>query len=40
MNLINRNQLYTNQTSSRWKKVNIMRHITAIADVNVAHPKF
>ncbi len=24
MNMINRKQLYTNQTSSRWKKVNIL----------------
>ncbi len=25
-----------NQTSSRWKKVNKMRHFTVIADLNVA----
>ncbi len=30
--MINRNQLYTNQTTSRWKKVNKMRHFTVIAD--------
>ncbi len=34
--MINRKQLYTNQTSSRWKKVNQMRHFTVIADLNVA----
>ncbi len=33
--MINRKQLYTNQTSSRWKKVNKMRHFTVIADLNV-----
>ncbi len=37
--MINRNQLYTNQTSSRWKKVNKMRHFTVIADLNVAQNK-
>ncbi len=37
--MINRKQLYTKQTSSRWKKVNKMRHFTAIADLNVAHKK-
>ncbi len=31
----NRKQLYTNQISSRWKKVNKMRHFTVIADLNV-----
>ncbi len=36
MNMINRKQLYTNQTNSRWKKVNKMRHFTVIADLNVA----
>ncbi len=36
MNMINRKQLYTNQASSRWKKVNKMRHFTVIADSNVA----
>ncbi len=25
----------TNQTSSRWKKVNKLRHFTVIADLNV-----
>ncbi len=39
MNIINRKQLYTNQTSSRWKKVNKMRHFTVIADLNVAQTK-
>ncbi len=34
--MINRQQLYTNQTSLRWKKVNKMRHFTVIADLNVA----
>ncbi len=34
--MINRKQLYTNQTSSRWKKVNKMRHFTIIADLNVS----
>ncbi len=34
--MINRKQLYTNQTSSRWKKVNKMRHFTVIVDLNVA----
>ncbi len=33
--MINRKQLYTNQTSSVWKKVNKMRHFTIIADFNV-----
>ncbi len=33
--MMNRKQLYTNQTSSRWKKVNKMRHFTVIADLNV-----
>ncbi len=37
--MINRKQLYTNQTSSRWKKVNKMRHLTVIADLNVAQKK-
>ncbi len=36
MNMINRKQLYTNQTSSRWKKVYKMRHFTVIADLNVS----
>ncbi len=39
MNMINRKQLYTNQTISKWKKVNKMRHITVIADLNVAQKK-
>ncbi len=39
MNMINRNQLYINQTSSRWKKVNKMRHFTVLADLNVAPKK-
>ncbi len=37
--MINRKQLYTNQTSLRWKKVNKMRHFamfTVIANLNVA----
>ncbi len=29
-------QLYTNQTSSRWKKVNKMKHFTVIADLIIA----
>ncbi len=33
----NRKQLYINQTSSRWKKVNKIRHFTFIADLNVPH---
>ncbi len=36
MNMINRKLLYANQISSRWKKVNKMRHFTVIADLNVA----
>ncbi len=32
-------QLYTNQTSLRWKKVNKMRHFTVIADSNVTQKK-
>ncbi len=36
MNMINRKQLYANQTSSRWKKVNKKRQFTVIADLNVA----
>ncbi len=36
MNMINRKELYTNQTSSRWKKVNKMRHFTVIVDLNGA----
>ncbi len=39
MNMINRNQLYTNQTSLRWKKVNKMRHFTVTAELNVAQKK-
>ncbi len=37
--MINTKQLYTNQTSSRWKKVNKMRHFTVIADLNVVQKK-
>ncbi len=39
MNMINRKQLCTNQTSSRWKKVNKIRHLTVIADLNVVQKK-
>ncbi len=39
INEINRKQLYTNQTSSRCKKVNKMRHFTVIVDLNVAQKK-
>ncbi len=39
MNMINRTQLDTSQTSSRWKKVNKMRHFIVIADLNVAQKK-
>ncbi len=31
--------MYTNQTSSRWKKVNKMRHVNVIGDLNVAQKK-
>ncbi len=34
--MLNRKQLYNNQTSSSWKKVNKMRHFTVKADLNVA----
>ncbi len=34
--MINRKQFDTKQTSSRWKKVNKMRHFTEITDLNVA----
>ncbi len=37
--MINRKQLYTNQTNSRWKKINKMRHFTVIADLNDAQKK-
>ncbi len=37
--MINRKQLYNDQTSSRWKKVNKVRHFTVIADLNVAQKK-
>ncbi len=40
MNMINRKQLYTNQTSSKWKKVNKMILFTCIADLNVVQKKF
>ncbi len=33
--MITRKQLNTNQTSSRWKIVNKMRHFTVIANLNV-----
>ncbi len=39
MNMINRKQLYTNQTSSRLKKVNKMIQFTVIADLNVAQKR-
>ncbi len=39
MNMIKRQKLYTNQTSSRWKKVNKMRHFTVIADLDIAQKK-
>ncbi len=35
MNMINRKQMYTNQTHSRWKKVNKMTYVTVIADLIV-----
>ncbi len=38
--MIKRKQLYTNQTSSIWKKLNKMRHFTVIADLNVAQKSF
>ncbi len=37
--MIKRKQFYTNQTSSKWKKVNKMRHFTVIANLNVAQKK-
>ncbi len=37
--MINRKHFYTNQTISRWKKVNKMRHFTVVADLNVAQKK-
>ncbi len=37
--MLNRKQLYTNQTSPRWKKLNKMRHFTATADLNIAQKK-
>ncbi len=33
--MINRKLFYTNQTSSRWKKLKTKRHFTVIADLNV-----
>ncbi len=39
MNMIKIKQLYTNQTSSKWKKINKMRHFTVIADLKVAQKK-
>ncbi len=38
-NMIKRKQLYTNRTSSRWNKLNKMRHFIVIADLNVAQKK-
>ncbi len=41
--MINRKQLYTNQTSSRWKKVIYNKktfYCELIADLNVAQKKF
>ncbi len=35
----NRKQMYTNETSSRWKNVNKMRQFTVIGDLDVAHKK-
>ncbi len=35
----NRKQLYTNQTDSRWKKVNKMRNFTVKADLNLDQKK-
>ncbi len=32
--MINRKKLYTNQTSSRWKKVKQMKHFTVTTDLN------
>ncbi len=37
--MIYRKQLYINHTSSRWKKVNKMRHFTVIAHLNVAQKR-
>ncbi len=37
--MINRKQFYTDQTSSRLKKVNKMKHFTFIDDLNVAQKK-
>ncbi len=37
--MISIKQLYTNQTSSRWKKVNKLKHVTVIAYLNVAQTK-
>ncbi len=39
MNMTNIKQLYTNQNSSRWKKVNKMRHFTVTGDLKVAQKK-
>ncbi len=38
--MINRKQLYTNQPSSRWKKINKTRHFNGIAALNVAQKIF
>ncbi len=37
--MIRRKQLYTDQTSSRWKKIIKMRYFTVISDLNVAQKK-
>ncbi len=37
--MLNRKQLYTNQTISRWKKVNKMKHFTVISDLNATQNK-
>ncbi len=37
--MITENNSILIKTSSRWKKVNKMRHFTVIADLNVAQKK-
>ncbi len=37
--MINRKQLYINQTSSRWEESKQNERCTVIADLNVAHKK-
>ncbi len=37
--MMNRKQLYTNQTSSRWNKVNKMRQFTVLAYSTIAQKK-